>query len=180
MRENYIMKWITFAGIGIFIYLYLRFRNSGTIAQVSACNVPVIVPNTTICNVPFVSDNPAIPLAAHYLPCNSGFSAYQLNLSIIAQPYRPAVSKIIVPRVRSQAPIAKQAAKNQYTATPMGVPQCLPPPLYAPAVCISTAVPCKPSQICCNASCCCGYTKGTCGYTGLQGCSNVDFANCSF
>jgi hypothetical protein len=116
MPENKYMQWITILGIGILIYLLLRFRNTGTVAQISNCMIEPCRPNTCkpcASTVSFISDNTAICLASDYLPC--------------AKVYTPAISKNNIRQTVCYSHVPSIAARCVGTSAPYPVKQSIPP-----------------------------------------------------
>jgi len=139
MRETNIMQWITLGGIAFLIYLLLRFNKTGNdqLARPPLCQDAL--PNRTFCNVAFVSDNPAIPLAADYLSCGT-------------MGHVPAVSLATLRRPINYNCFTRQAANCQATVTPHSTRQCVAPPSYLVAQ-NPCSTPLCLVQCCDNANC---------------------------
>jgi hypothetical protein len=121
MNENNVMKVITALGIAYLIYLFFRFRQTGTVSQISPCKVPACRPNVSKCCCSLlIGAEPSIDLASDYLPC--------------AKPYVPAVAKTVLP-ARRQAPITLVPFARPQTTTPaQPVAQPIAPPCYPSTV----------------------------------------------
>lgn len=117
MRENGLMKFVTVAAIVAVLYLFLKYRQAGTAAQVQPNTIPTPSPGTlNECNITMATSNCAIPISTDYL------------CACTVQLHSPAASSLVARAAKIPSIMPQPVGVMQNSSNPYGVKQscCVP------------------------------------------------------